>query len=115
MTAPGFCATATARAVSGSKSAVMAAAGAAVGVALWMGLTMALTPLSFFALGTGPFVAALISLIMLWRTETHLCSAPMWAQRRKAAFWIGVFSVLVYVCVGVAIEIPQLILFWPAG
>lgn len=116
MTAPGICVTATAVATRGAKSTVMAAVGAVVGFGLWMGTTVALMPfLSFVALGTGAFVALLVGAIVLLRSASRTCTAPEWAQRRKAAFWVGAFLFLTYICVGMAYEAPQLILFWPAA
>lgn len=116
MTAPGICVAATAVATRGAKSTAMAAVGAVVGFALWMGTTVALMPfLSFMALGTGAFVAALVGAIVLLRSASRTCSAPEWAQRRKAAFWVGAFLFLTYICVEMAYEAPQLILFWPAA
>jgi hypothetical protein len=116
MTTPGarFRTVATAAVATGSKSAVMAAAGAVAGFGLWIGMTVVLMPfLSFMALGTGPFVAVVVGAIVLTRSVTRPCGAPDWAQRRKAALWVGAFCFLAYACVGVAIEAPHLILFWP--
>jgi hypothetical protein len=116
MTALGFCVTATAIATRGVKSGAMVAVGAVVGFALWVGTTVALVPfLSFMALGTGSFVAALVGAIILRRSVTRPCGAPEWAQRRKAASWVGAILFLTYVCAAMAWKNPQLILFWPAG
>lgn len=116
MAAPGFCGTASAVATRGVISTAMACVGAVVGFALWVGTTVALVPLlSFMALGTGPFVAALIGAVFLRRSVSRPCGAPEWAQRSKAAFWVGAILSLTYVCVGMTVEAPQLILFWPSG
>lgn len=105
---------ATTAVTTGSKSAAMAAAGVIVGFVLWIAMTAALAPLlSFMALGTGPFAAALVAAVVLARSIAGPCGAPDWAQRRKAAFWVGAFCFLAYACVGAAIEAPGYILFWP--
>lgn len=81
---------------------------------LWFALMFLLSPfLSFMALGTAPFVALALSAITMRTTISRPCSAPGWAQRHRFAFWLGVGSFLTYACVITAIEIPQVILFWP--
>lgn len=92
----------------------MAAAGAAVGFGLWFALMFLLIPfLSFMALGTAPFVALAVSGITMCITMSRPCSARQWAQRHRFAFWLGVGSFLTWACVVTAIEMPQVILFWP--
>ncbi len=92
----------------------MAAAGAAVAYAAWVVLMFALIPvLLWLAFGTAAFVALGLATITAACTSARPCRAPLWAQRRRLAFWVGAFGLLMVVCAEIAHRHPQTILFWP--
>jgi len=97
---------------SGLAWATCATAGVVAGCGVYVAAFLVSAPfLLFAAFGAAPFIALAMVALTYLRTRRRLCTAPMWMQQRRSAFWIGAAAVVMACGAYTVVEIPQTIPF----